>query len=326
MKLRPSTLLTQLPLSLSLFGAIGLSIEAFLNLYGASLCQTSACEVVGQYLTIPESFLITAGAGFFWCLALLFFFASRYPDFLSRTPLLLLIPALAIDGTLIGYQIFTIKEQCILCLTVAAVLLIISICYSLTHKVYIVTLCCLLAWGGGFAANSIVKMPEPAGASHKMSFYQYPEQVTTPDSLPTATLIFSMHCSHCLDVISFLADQDLTGTVWRLAAIDQDNEALQQLTLFLQQAQDTSSPFALLKKIKQSSALATFSPLPFLKETSTASRTYLNNLGINSIPLLIIDQHDDKIQFFSGSTAIINGLEAIIFPLSSNNIPHSSTP
>jgi len=36
----------------ALIGAIGLSLESYLKFHGMSLCKTSACDIVGQYLLI----------------------------------------------------------------------------------------------------------------------------------------------------------------------------------------------------------------------------------------------------------------------------------
>lgn len=43
-----------------------------------SLCTTSACDVVGEYIRFGEGNLIKMGAAFFWFLWGLVFFGGRY--------------------------------------------------------------------------------------------------------------------------------------------------------------------------------------------------------------------------------------------------------
>ena len=309
-----------LTILLALTSATILSIESYLTSKGNSLCQTTACKAVGQYLTIPESFLITAGAGFFWCVTLLLFFAQRYPVRLKKIPFLVLITAMAFDGTMIGYQYFTIQEQCILCLAVAALLIIITVFYCAAQRATIVLLCSLLAWGGGFTANSIIKMPEPKGAYARMVLH---ESRTAPENSyqpTTYTLIFSMECAHCLEVINYLAQRKLSPAIWRLAAIDQDQTSLDKLTTYLKQAPNDSNPFIPLQVIKRSEVNEQVFSTRALKNSTAATRIFLSNIGINNIPLLIIENHDVEKRLIVGSENIVNYFEA-----SFSNTPQNTT-
>lgn len=290
----------------SLFSALTLSVESYLNLQGSSFCKTASCEVVGNYLTLPESFLVASGAIFFWCLTLLLFFAGRYPKHLGNLPLFFFIPALAFDGTLIGFQYFTIQEKCSLCLAVAAALLLVSVSYCAARSSFTLLLCCLLAWGGGFAANSIIKMPEPGKAHSRMILHETRTASVEDSQVTSYTLIFSMECAHCLDVVEYLADQTLPPAIWALAAIDQDQPSVNKLAAFHKQAANAANPFVALQAIKQDDA----SEYPFftgtIRKNNGAARSFLSNIGINNIPVLLIESPDREKRLLIGSEKIIN--------------------
>lgn len=111
-------------LALSLIGAIFLSWEPSLVLHTKSICLTAACEAVGSYLRIDASLLTAGGAVFFWLLSLLLYFTLHYPARLQNIALyvLALALALAIDSSLIGVQVFSIRQYCQLYIAVAAVI------------------------------------------------------------------------------------------------------------------------------------------------------------------------------------------------------------
>jgi hypothetical protein len=296
---------------LSLLGAIILSIESYLTTRGLSLCTTPACEAVCNYIRVGEPVLITLGAGFFWLLSLLFFFAYRYPQPLSSTPLLFLYPSLAFGGALIGLQYFTINQKCTLCISVVSLLGLITLIYLLRWKNKTLMVCTLLIWAGGFTAGGIIEMPEPVDAYNTMIFYQRQTEQITSKQAPKMTLIISMKCPHCLHVIAYLARQNTSGIIWRLAAIDQDSASLKRLSSFLAQAPHTNTPFALLKEIETR-------PVPEAAKISKALRvntkkalTFLANIDTHSIPLLFVESSADK-KIIIGSQHIINFLQQLL--------------
>ncbi len=100
-------------------GAIFLSIGTYLSTKGKSFCKSSACDIVGSYLNMQESLLLAAGAVLYWVLVLVMFLQKRYQHFPSLVLALCIIPALAFNGALIGYQFFTLKEHSVLYLGTA---------------------------------------------------------------------------------------------------------------------------------------------------------------------------------------------------------------
>ncbi|MEA3386832.1 MAG: hypothetical protein U9Q89_10390 [Thermodesulfobacteriota bacterium] len=296
---------------LSLLGAITLSIESYLTTQGLSLCTTAACKVVGHYIRVSEPVLISLGAGFFWLLSLLFFFAYRYPQPLSSIPLLFLYPSLAFDGVLIGFQYFTINQKCTLCISVASLLGLITLIYLLQWKNKTLLVCTLLIWAGGFTASGIIEMPEPVDAYNSMIFYQRQAEQITGKQAPKMTLIISMKCPHCFHVIAYLARQNTSGIIWRLASIDHDSASLKRLSSFLAQAPHTDTPFALLKEIETKPAPSAAKITKALRINTKKARTFLANIDTSSIPLLFVESSADK-KIIIGSQHIINFLQQLL--------------
>ncbi len=299
-------------LTICLVGAVALSVESFLTQINKSLCQTEACGVVGKYLIISEALLVSGGAIFLWLLSLAFFFAKRYPQRLCYLPLFLLAPALAFDSGLIGVQVFTIERFCLLCFVVAALLLLIALIHCLAEKAYLPLVILLLAWAGGFASHGLITMPPPQGAHANMAFYSSPPgNVSTPTKLPAITLIMSMHCPHCLDVVGHLAEEPPIGYQVKLVSIDRDPESLQQLETFLQQAPTSANPYQLLKSIKEagvaeSSSVAVRKTLPLHTQNGF---NFLANLGITSIPVLLVEASGTEKKLLIGAETIVDFLQ-----------------
>lgn len=293
----------------SLIAALLLSLESYLTLQGKSLCSTAACTIVSRYLTISETLLITLGAGFFWLLTSLFFFARRYPRKIGYVPYLVLVIAGAVDGTLIGFQFFTIQQKCFLCIAVAATLLVIAILYCLAYKSYLLLFCCVFVWIGGFSTQSIMKMPAPMAAGEQMIFYKKASQADSPQiqNQILKTFIFSMECPHCLGIIATLAATDVRNESWQFASIDNDEASISKLSRFLKEAPNAENPFLLLKQVKEE-PIHTYEISKVVKESSQHTLNFLANLGISSIPVLILDDPGGKKQIMIGATNILQAL------------------
>lgn len=286
-----------------LIGALALSIESLLSLQGKSLCKTTACEIVGKYLIFPETVLVGGGALFFWFLTLLFFFSYRYPKQLKQYPFIILALAMAFDGGLIGFQFFTIQQKCALCLAVAGFLIFITLIYCLAHRRIVILFCCLAAWFGAFSANGIIEMPAPTGAASKMIFFKKPGTITSNSPATTKTLIFSMECPHCLDIIEKLATIDSRSHTWQLAAIDQDDVSMTKISKFIELAPQADNPFQLLLKLKKEKINQTVINKTINQQTKKAL-SFLGNLDIYSVPTLLIETSTGKKEILTGSKSI----------------------
>ncbi len=306
-------------LGAGLLTALFLSVESYLQLQGSSLCKTSACEIVGNYLLISEQILVAGGAVFFWILTLLFFFSQRYPKHISIFPFLFLATALAFDGALLGFQYFTIGQKCVLCIAIAAALLLVTTLFCLAWRQIAVLPILLLAWIGGFSANSIMDMPEPSGAASQMVFYRQPATVTQVEKSAQKTLIFSMNCPHCLEVVEKLSELNPQTDTWQLAAIDQDKGALMKLSKFVDQTSQTNNPFQLLKEVKEEET-TNYKVKKGLSKQNKKALSFLANLNINVIPVLFIEESKSKKRIITGKKAILE--HVVKLPVNSNQKSH----
>lgn len=305
----PTAIFSHLSIAAALIGALFLSVESNFSLKGSSLCSTEACGVVGSYLKISEPFLVAGGAGFFWLLALVLFFAGRYPK-LRYLPLFLLAPALAFDSGLIGFQVFSIGRFCLLCFLVAALLLIVAVLNCLAARDSLILITLILIWGGGFGVQAVLTMPPPKAAFANMVFFAHQANVAserqTDDKL---TLIISMHCSHCLDVVDYLAHHPPNGYTLLLASVDQDQEALHQLEFFLQRMPASANPYQLLTEIKKGGNIGSLAVRASLPIQTKNSLNFLSNLGIVSIPALWVEKSPSDKRIITGSENIIDFLK-----------------
>ncbi len=302
---------SRLALAASLIGALFLSVESYYTINGSSLCATEACGVVGSYLKISESLVVASGAVFFWLLALVLFFAGRYPKKFRYLPLLLLASALAVDSGLIGFQVFTIGRFCLLCFLVAALLLLIAVLFCLTTRSFLLLVILLLIWAGGFGVQAILTMPPPKAASANMVFFAHQATAEPEKQGETKlTLIISMHCPHCLEVVDYLAHHPPDGYTLMLGSIDRDQEALQQLEAFLQGMPSSANPYQLLTEIKKEGSAGGQPVRPSLARQTENSLNFLSNLGITSIPALFIETSANEKRIITGSEKIIEFLRS----------------
>jgi glutaredoxin-related protein len=258
-------------------------------------------------LTISESLVVAGGAVFFWFLSLILFFSGRYPDKFKNLPFYLLTLALAIDSSLIGFQFFTIQQRCLLCLTVAALLILVAIFYCIARKSFVILICFILIWLGGFGVHKIMIMPAPQGAYHNMVFYStIAENHPVDAKVAKMTLIMSMNCPHCLDVVSYLSNNYPVATDFRLVTIDQDRNSLKKISTFMEKAAENDNPFKLLKSIKNGDVRHDQVIDENLPKKATYGLQFLNNLGITSIPVLVAESIDQDKRILVGADAIID--------------------
>ncbi len=300
-------------LVLGLATALGLSLESWLSLQGRSLCRTTACEVVGHYVRIGEPLLVAGGALFFWIFFLGCFLAGRYPRYLVFLPPGLLFAALSFDGAIIGFQLFTIGQKCILCLTVASLLFCAATLLSLGYR-RIFLLFFVIAWLGGFLGSSVLSIPEPRDAYSKMAVLEK-AAVTQQAEKTIHTLVFSLHCPHCREVVEQLARKDVSGTVWRLAVVDEDAESLNGLAGIFPALSSSSNPFQVLARLEQDLVAGRESgegggDIRRLRIAAAKARTFIANLNLSSVPVLLVETKAEK-RVFRGAEAILHYLDTL---------------
>ena len=252
--------------------------------------------------------MIRAGAAFFWLLAAALFFARRYRS-AAWLPLAMLAAALAFDGHIIGFQVFTIQRFCILCFSVAAALGLITVLISLGRRRGLLLLAGILVWTGAFAAASILEMPEPTGAFSRMVIARQPAR-EHPKTAPTLTLVFSMQCPHCRRVVKHLAAQPLSTVNWRLAVVDQDQESLARLAWFVDHAKEENNLFAALNKAEEleQPPKDTGGREKFFRRRAAKALTFLGNLGERGIPLLVIEDRVNHREIITGDAEVLRAI------------------
>ncbi|GAB6182814.1 hypothetical protein [Thermodesulfovibrio hydrogeniphilus] len=172
-------------LALYSIALILLVVETVFYLSGKSLCTTEGCRVVESFVKGGDLVLLLTGIALF---GLLIIFTLRElkgkSTFATFGHSLTLTTALAIEGYLVGFQIFVVKNFCYFCLAVFAILLLATIIRILKRKNEMI-----------FALTSF------AGVLF-MTYFVSP-QINQLLPLSDQVLIYSKNCPHCEEVIQF---------------------------------------------------------------------------------------------------------------------------
>lgn len=301
-----------LALALCLGGVVGLGLELYLASHGKSLCPNSACEVVGGYVRIGEPALLFFGAIFFLLLGGALFCGRRFPErpWLAESPTLLIGGAMAFDGTLLGFQFVTLEQLCVICISVGSVLGLIAIFYGLGRRRWLFILLALAAWGGGFLGSAVLQAPEVPNPGQQMAFYSRPAKVATERPVKM-TLIFSLNCPHCGQVLEYLAQKNPAGVEFHFAVIDADEDTLRKIAYFQAGSAQTQNPFQLLLEAKGRPAGAGEAMPAKLPEAARQARIFLANLNLKFIPVLLVEPADNQRLLLSSREQIVGYFQQI---------------
>lgn len=159
--------------------------ETILHIYGKSVCSTEGCKVVESFVKGGNLVLLISGLFLFGILFFISFhkFSEPLISFVEQVHSGILIVALSIEGYLLGFQTFIIKEFCVFCLTVFGILFISSL-FRVFEKRFEVIL--------GFAGFISV---------FSMTYIINPEINQIPSD--RYVLVYSKGCPHCEEVIQF---------------------------------------------------------------------------------------------------------------------------
>ncbi|MEJ5226428.1 hypothetical protein [Thermodesulfovibrio sp.] len=102
---------------LYVIGFVLTTIELLLNVYGKSICRTEGCRIVESFVRGGEAILLLGGVLLFGALIFLTFSKK-----LQSLHSILLISALSVEGYLLGFQSFILKEFCLFCITIFVIL------------------------------------------------------------------------------------------------------------------------------------------------------------------------------------------------------------
>jgi hypothetical protein len=252
-----------------------------------SFCTTSSCDVVGEYVRFGEGNLIKMGATFFWFLWSLAFFGGRYDrKWIWGSATLLLFGALAFDGAILGFQFMALKEKCLLCIVVGALLFVSLALFSWVRRTVLTLLLGIAVWTGGFAANAILDLNVTPPAIVDTAFTTWE---IAPNNAPQHVLFFSLHCDHCSKILANLSinAQTLPGK-WHLASTDNKEEDFYRLATVLQTKEGKQNPFLEILRVE---SLDKPEPVPVsedLRQTVRTARAYFKMKGFQGIPVLVV--------------------------------------
>ena len=288
--------------------ALTLSVDVWLQYaHHSSLCTTSACQVVGEYVRFGELMLIKAGAIFFWVLWLLVFFAGRYDKaWLWGLITLILMGALAFDGGLLGFQFVGLQEKCQLCIGVGLALFVLVALFAWIRKSWLIFFLGLAVWCGGFAANSVLNFSTDLPVLQKTAFLSWPETREDPPvkRVPRYHLFFSLSCGHCSKVIANLAVNKTDQADWTFHIMDHRDEDLARLAHILDSNQTASNPFLEILHWESEEEIPAIAIPDSLRDAIDGAKTYFSRSGFRGVPMLIVDERPGVRVTLSGANNI----------------------
>lgn len=287
-----------------LLGALALSIDTWLFLQQeSSLCTTSDCQVVGQYVRLGEQFLIVLGGVFFWVLWALVFFACRYQkQILWNCISVLLFGALAFDGVLLGYQVFGLDLRCYLCIAVGLCLWITLGGFAWVRQSLVIVLLGGVVFFGAISANALLVFTPRCPQLEEIAFCHRPAKENYVQE--RYYLFFSFRCGHCTEVLANLAMSEPWQASWYLISLDNTRQEMMKLAKVLDSPILPQNPFVPILRVKGKKNVEPIAiPDSLMKEVKNARR-YFSLHGYRSIPLLIVHAGPNKEVVLHGSESI----------------------
>ncbi|MCB2183072.1 MAG: hypothetical protein KQH63_13640 [Desulfobulbaceae bacterium] len=98
----------------------------YISLSGEAACLNQGCEIVESLTTIPPLYFNLIGFFYFQALCWLFFLARKKGGFLTDLSRLVLLTGLAVEGTLVAYQLHIADALCSYCLILFTIILLLN--------------------------------------------------------------------------------------------------------------------------------------------------------------------------------------------------------
>lgn len=175
-----------------LSGFLFILAETILHIYGKSVCSTEGCKVVESFVKGGNLVLLIAGLILFGTLFFISFhkFSESLISFVEKVHSSILIIALSIEGYLLGFQTFIIKEFCVFCFTVFGILFLSSLFRIFERRLEII-----LAFTGFISVFFMTYVINPE--INQIPSNQY-------------VLVYSKGCPHCEEVIQFCKSHSIS--------------------------------------------------------------------------------------------------------------------
>lgn len=163
-------------------------IELIYSVQGTSICLTDGCAIVNSFIK-NDAFLYYLGILFFVSLFILYIFKNKH-NFVRMSLNILIILALIIEGYLIGFQIFIAENYCLTCLSIATIIILLSIINFIQQKEIMLII--------GFV--SLIFIPT-------LIWFINPGIKNLPKS--EYIIIYSDKCKHCQAVIEYMKSKGI---------------------------------------------------------------------------------------------------------------------
>jgi uncharacterized membrane protein len=273
----------------ALLAGMALGLEAVLQISSEnSLCQSAGCKLAGDALRIEEPYLVALGAGFFLFLAASLSLArwlKREWPWWSATALL--FGALAFDGALLGFQVISMNERCLLCIIVGAGLILTLFLLGLDRKSWMIPAFGLAVFSGGFLGNAVISATPALPLLQETVFLHKKAEVDTPLKL---YLYFSLHCEHCLELIASLAAEETPYAEWHLSATDWETQDLLRLSEIRDRVNHGENLFQSIVDVKQIKEVQAFQVPEEIKLAAEKARFFLLSNHHSTLPILIAEE------------------------------------
>jgi hypothetical protein len=171
-------------LATAVLGALFIITELIFQSFGKSICPTEGCKVISQHSRFGDVSILLIGLVTFAALAVLSFLSqyrnrSPYERYIN----LILVVSLAAEGFFVGYQAFSIKTACVVCLITFCFFLVLAILRLFSGEKEVIA--GFMSFAGVFALFYLIL---PAGGTVHL-----PEE--------ELILFYSKDCKYCTEVI-----------------------------------------------------------------------------------------------------------------------------
>ncbi|MGB9499972.1 MAG: hypothetical protein ACKVE4_09530 [Dissulfuribacterales bacterium] len=265
--------------SIAFFGLIFITVQLIGTMFGHPVCGSEGCKAIEQAALVPHIFEMI---GIGYCLLILILVIKESQlrsghEFLG----VILLGGIAAESVLIGYQTFIAHEFCKFCLTFATLVICMNVAMGLRH----------ILRGTAVIATPLIAL---ALISHPVSSPRgvpvsaldngtwavcNNESCKNKESQECRYLIYSPSCSHCNVLLGQLSDLKCS------IHLNPIKKLSKQDTLFL--------------------------PAQYNNQYDTAiNQNFLKNLGIETVPVMIVCKNKDEIQIISGGHNILHYLHA----------------
>jgi uncharacterized membrane protein len=257
---------------ISLLAALFIVVQIiFIILKGESFCLNEGCRVVEQLTTIPPLYINLAGLLYF--LVLFGLSSLRHRNRRQQgldQPRLLLLLGMAVEGVLLSYQFFIIRNFCLYCMAVFAVIVILNLLCGwrqirFAASIFAAVLASFTVLNFSPAALLALRSESLATGTFAIKKCEVP--------VKKLYFFFSANCPHCKNVLRVL--ENCNSCEFHFNPIDKN----------------------------QSLAISGLELTP--SYNPDLNRVILSMLNIKTIPVLLV-QNQDGLTFIKGEESIIN--------------------